>query len=266
MKTRTGVITGGAKGIGRGIAENLAAIGIEIALVDLDEKGLDVAVSEIRAKGGKACSFKVDVTEEEMVGKVFAEIASKHGGIDILVNSAATSKRSMVEDMTVDEWRKIIEVNLTGTFICCKAALPHMIAKKFGRIVNLASTAAKRISYHAGVHYTASKTGVLGLTRHLAYEVAPFGITVNAICPGATATPLLESHTTEAQRKKRLELVPLGRPMQPKDHANLVTFLVSDAAEAITGQAIDVDGGSLLAWVDYETYRKSRKLWLSKRK
>jgi NAD(P)-dependent dehydrogenase (short-subunit alcohol dehydrogenase family) len=106
----------------------------------------------------------------------------------------------------------------------------------------------------------------LGLTRHLGYEVAAFGITVNSICPGSTVTPLRDSHTTEEERIKRIRQIPMGRMMEPRDHASLVKYLISDEAEAITGQAIDVDGGSLLGWVDYETYRAGRKFWTSKGK
>lgn len=266
MKARTGIITGGASGIGRCIAENLAAMDIKIALIDIDESAIENTLSEIRARGGDGTAYRVDVTDESKIEKSFSDFSDRCGGIDVLVNSAGVNYKRMAEDMTVAEWRRVIDINLTGTFICCKAAMPHMMSKKFGRMINVVSTAAKRISFNGGIHYTASKAGLLGLIRHLGYELAPYGITVNGICPGATATPLMESHMTQEEQKKRVDYIPMGRVMVPQDQANLVRFLISDEAEAITGQAIDVDGGSLLGWVDYESYRSTRKFWTSKGK
>jgi NAD(P)-dependent dehydrogenase (short-subunit alcohol dehydrogenase family) len=150
----------------------------------------------------------------------------------------------MVEDMTYTIWRKVIDVNLNAVFLCCKAAIQPMKKKKYGKIVNIASVAAKKISYHGGAHYTASKAGLLGFTRHLAYELAPCGINVNAVCPGATLTPLLISEKSKVELDQELCRFPMGK--------------------YCTGRAIDVDGGELLAWIDFASYKKIRKDYAKK--
>jgi NAD(P)-dependent dehydrogenase (short-subunit alcohol dehydrogenase family) len=134
-----------------------------------------------------------------------------------------------------------------------------MQEKRYGKIVNIASVAAKKISFHGGADYTASKAGVLGFTRHLAYELAPFGINVNAVCPGATLTPLLKSRATPAQIEKEALRTAVGKLCEPEEVADAVLFLCSNRSKMIMGQALDVDGGELLAWTDAETYRQSRK-------
>jgi NAD(P)-dependent dehydrogenase (short-subunit alcohol dehydrogenase family) len=153
----------------------------------------------------------------------------------------------------------VLDVNLTGPFLCARAVLPHMRAKGWGRIVNVASVAAKRISFTAAASYTASKAGLLGFTRHLAYEVAPYGINVNAICPGPTLTPMYERNADEATRRERIAMVPKGRWITPADHGRVVVFLCSPAADALCGLALDVDGGSLLGWMPWDQYMTRRR-------
>jgi len=159
---------------------------------------------------------------------------------------------------------KAIGIHLNGAFFCSKAALPVMQKKKYGKIVNIASVAAKKISYHGGAHYTASKAGLLGFTRHLAYELAPHGINVNAICPGATLTPLLKSHSSPADLDAELDRFPLGKFCEPEDIADAVLFLCSRRSKMITGQAIVVDGGEILGWTDFESYQAFRKDYAKK--
>ena len=186
------------------------------------------------------------------------------GTIDILVNNAGSGDGLMVEDMTYEIWRRVIDINLNAVFLCCKAAMPTMQKKQSGKIVNIASVAAKKISYRGGAHYTASKAGLLGFTRHLAYELAPYGINVNAICPGATLTPLLKSRSSQAELDAELGRFPLGKFCEPQDIADAVLFLCSKRSKMITGQAVDVDAGELLAWTDFTTYQKSRKEYAKK--
>jgi NAD(P)-dependent dehydrogenase (short-subunit alcohol dehydrogenase family) len=170
----------------------------------------------------------------------------------------------MVEDMTYEIWRKVIDINLNAVFLCCKAAMPTMQKNEYGKIVNISSVAAKKISYHGGAHYTASKAGLLGFTRHLAYELAPYKINVNAICPGATMTPLLRSSASQAELDGELGRFPLGKFCEPEDIADAVLFFCSEKAKMITGQALDVDAGELLAWIDFTSYKKHRKNYAKK--
>jgi NAD(P)-dependent dehydrogenase (short-subunit alcohol dehydrogenase family) len=195
---------------------------------------------------------------------MFDLLFAQFGAIDILVNNAGIGDGFMVEDMTYEIWRRTIDINLNAVFLCCKAAMPAMQKKKHGKIVNIASVAAKKISFHGGAHYTASKAGLLGFTRHLAYELAPYGINVNAICPGATLTPLLRSRATPAQIEEEALRFPVGRLCEPEDIADAVLFLCSKRAKMIVGQALDVDAGELLAWTDFESYRRSRKEYAKK--
>jgi NAD(P)-dependent dehydrogenase (short-subunit alcohol dehydrogenase family) len=181
------------------------------------------------------------------------------GGVDILVNNAGIATTELVEDLDEEKWRAVLDVNLTGPFLCCKAVLPHMRRKGWGRIVNVASVAAKRISFTGAASYTASKAGLLGFTRHLAYEVAPHGINVNAICPGPTMTPMYERNADEQTRRERIALVPKGRWLTPEDHGRVTVFLCSEAADALCGLAIDVDGGSLLGWMPWDRYMAKRR-------
>ena len=181
------------------------------------------------------------------------------GGVDILVNNAGIATTELIEDLDEETWRGVLDVNLTGPFLCGKAVLPYMRRKGWGRIVNVASVAAKRISFTGAASSTASKAGLLGFTRHLAYEVAPHGINVNAICPGPTMTPMYERNADEQTRRERIALVPKGRWLTPEDHGRVTVFLCSEAADALCGLAIDVDGGSLLGWMPWDRYMAKRR-------
>jgi NAD(P)-dependent dehydrogenase (short-subunit alcohol dehydrogenase family) len=200
-----------------------------------------------------------DVSDARDIDAMVRQTVTDLGGVDILVNNAGIATTELVEDLDEEKWRGVLDVNLTGPFLCCKAVLPHMRRKGWGRIVNVASVAAKRISFTGAASYTASKAGLLGFTRHLAYEVAPHGINVNAICPGPTMTPMYERNADEQTRRERIALVPKGRWLTPEDHGRVTVFLCSEAADALCGLAIDVDGGSLLGWIPWDRYMAKRK-------
>lgn len=254
------IVTGAGQGIGRGIAQLLADHGCNVTVADIDGEAARRVEAEILEKGGEAVSVQVDVASSSSVRAMVDRCLSQWNTIDILVNNAGIATTQMVEEMSEADWRRVIDVNLTGPFLCCRAVIPIMRSKGHGKIVNVSSVGGKRISYNGGANYTASKEGLLGFTRHLAYELAPLGINVNAICPGTTLTPLIERITAPETLQQRIKSIPRGRFATPEDHAKAVLFLVSDLADHICGVAVDVDGGSLLGWYDVESYRLKRSL------
>jgi NAD(P)-dependent dehydrogenase (short-subunit alcohol dehydrogenase family) len=259
LSGRVAVVTGAGAGIGAGIALALAEAGAAVAAADIDKASAASTAERIVDGGGRATPLQLDVSDARQVEAMVRETVAMLGGVDILVNNAGIATTEAVEDLGEAEWRRVLDVNLTGPFLCAKAVLPHMRAKGWGRIINIASVAGKRISFSAAASYTASKAGLLGFTRHLAYEVAPYGINVNAICPGPTLTSMYERNTDERTRRERIRMVPKGRWIMPADHGGVVVFLCSAAADALCGAALDVDGGSLLGWMPVEEYMAKRK-------
>jgi NAD(P)-dependent dehydrogenase (short-subunit alcohol dehydrogenase family) len=233
--------------------------GVSVCINDIVSGDAEKTAEELRKPEDNTLAVQADVSKEKDVKKMFDLLFEQLGTIDILVNNAGSGDGLMVEDMTYEIWRKVIDINLNAAFLCCKPAMPTMQKNKYGKIVNISSLAAKKISDHGGAHYTASKAGLLGFTRHLVYELAPYGINVNAICPGATLTPLLRSRPSQAELDAELGRFPLGKLCEPEDIADAVLFFCSEKAKMITGQALDVDAGELLAWMDFTSYKKSRK-------
>ena len=254
----TVVVTGAAQGIGLTIASRFAEAGATVVVADLNADEAERAAQSIVDAGHDALPFAVDVTDEAQVQRLIACAQEARNGLSVLVNNAAISTTKVIEETDADSWRRVIDINLTGPFLVSKAALPVLRANGGGRIVNVASVAAKRISFNAAASYTASKAGLVAFTRHLAYEAAPDGITVNAICPGPVLSPMLQRTASPETLRAREASVPAGRLTTPDDQADAVLFLSSPSADMITGTALDVDGGALLGWYDVSTYFERR--------
>jgi NAD(P)-dependent dehydrogenase (short-subunit alcohol dehydrogenase family) len=250
---KVALVTGGGNGIGAACCRVLAKAGARVAVLDRDGAAAASVAGEI---GGGAKGHALDVSDGAAFARLAAEIAGREGGIDILVNSAGTITRQTIAEMPAADWDRIMAVNLRGPFNGTQAVIPHMKTRGGGAIVNVASVAGRRISFGGGANYTASKAGLLGLTRHAAYELAPDKIRVNAVCPGPTATAFGGGQLPSAEQKaQRARKIPLGRMVEPEDIADAVLFLASDAARMCTGIALDVDGGVLISNdIPYEDY------------
>jgi NAD(P)-dependent dehydrogenase (short-subunit alcohol dehydrogenase family) len=247
------LVTGGGNGIGAASCRALAKAGARIAVIDRDGEAAAKVASGI---GGGATGHALDVADGEAFKRLASEITARAGGIDILVNSAGTITRQTIAEMPSADWDRIIAVNLRGPFNGTQAVIPHMKTRGGGAIVNIASVAGRRISFGGGANYTASKAGLLGLTRHAAYELAPDNIRVNAVCPGPTATAFGGGQIPSAERKaERARKIPLGRMVEAADIGDAVLFLASDLSRMCTGIALDVDGGVLISNdIPYEEY------------
>ncbi len=255
LKDTTAIVTGGARGIGRGIALELAKAGVNIVIADLPDaqEDADETCKLIEAEGAQALSVQTNVREETQCQAMAQAAIDKFGDIDILVNNAGVIGVAPVVAMSQDEWERVIGVNLTGTFLCCKAVIPHMTERGSGRIINLSSQAGKK-GQAAIAHYSTSKFGIIGFTQSLALEVAGSNITVNAICPGEVDSAMwresllpaiagLQGITLdEAWENWNRERVPLGRPQTVEDIGQAAVFLCQ--ADNITGESINVTGGS----------------------
>lgn len=256
---KVALVTGAGDGIGRAIALVLAREGADVVVNDIVPQRAEQVGAEILALGRRSLAITADVGQGPAVDEMVKRAVTTFGTLDILVNNAGIGQRLVSEDITEADWRRVIDVNLTGVFLCSRAAMRIMKPRRSGHIVNVASIAGKRISIHGGAHYTASKAGVIGLTRHLAYELGPFGIRVNALCPGETLTSLMQRIGDPTLLDQSRRRTPLGRLATPEDQANAVLLLLSDRAGFITGVALDVDGGMLLGWMEYEMYEALRR-------
>jgi len=259
FKGKIALVTGAGQGIGRAIALALAREGADVACNDLNLDWAEGAASEVRTISPRAMAIQANVAVEAEVTGMVVKVVGEWGGIDILVNNAGTGRPMMVEDMSKAEWDRILDINLGGVFNCSRALIPALKARGGGKIINIASLAGKTMSYHGGADYTASKAAVLGFTRHLAFELGPHHINVNAICPGVTMTPLVEAHSTLEMMESVRSRTPLKDLVRPEDIAHAVLFLASERARMITGSTIDVDGGISLGMQDWETYVRTRK-------
>ena len=247
------LITGGGNGIGAASAHKFAGAGARVAVIDRDGEAARRVAAEL---GDNASDHQLDVSDGEAFARLATDIAAAEGGIDVLVNSAGTITRQTIAAMPVADWDRIMAVNLRGPFNGTQAVIPHMKKRGGGAIINVASVAGRRISFGGGANYTSSKAGLLGLTRHAAYELAPDKIRVNAVCPGPTATGFGGGQVPSAEQKAaRAKKIPLGRMIEPEDIADAVLFLASDMARMCTGIALDVDGGVLISNdIPYDQY------------
>lgn len=235
------LVTGGARGIGRTVAENLAAAGAKLALVDVNPETLAGAVEAFRAAGCVAEAFVCDVTNSDRVNQVVEEVVDKLGSLDILVNNAGITRDNLIMRMKDDQWDAVIAINLKGTFLFTRAATRPMMKARRGRIINIASVSGL-MGNPGQANYSASKAGVIGLTHTIAKELAGRNITVNAVAPGFIATEMAAALGEEMLEGIKKE-TPLGRLGEPQDVADAVLFLASDAASFITGHVLVVDGG-----------------------
>lgn len=271
LKDKVAIITGGAKGMGKGIALKFAEEGCDVVVCDIDIEGARGVAEEIKGLGRKSIPAKVDITKNAEIEEMTARTVAEFGKIDILVNNAGgvpgTHGAGSSETITEAEWDRIIALNLKGPFLMCKAVLPHMKEKRSGKIISLSSMGAVCPSVSV-LHYHSAKAGVLGLTLNLAFELAPLNIHVNAIVPGPIETPFWDNLMPKGPERDAFfaalskREVPLGRMGTPKDIAGAALFLASELSDFVTGQIVHVAGGIPLlsqeATFNIEAYLRNR--------
>ena len=245
LQGKSAIITGASRGIGKEIALTLARNGASVVVNGNREDLLNELVVEVEAIGQKCVVCPGDVANPATAASLVT-IAKEHfGRIDILVNNAGINMRTSTLQMALEDWKRVIDVNLNGTLYCCMAVLPHMIEQKYGKIVNISSTSARTPHRNAAPSYGASKAAVNYLTQHLALEMAVNGINVNAICPGPIETDMTTEWTKEYQQQV-LARIPLGKLGTPQNVADAVLFLASSMADFITGEMININGGTYM--------------------
>jgi 3-oxoacyl-[acyl-carrier protein] reductase len=245
LKDRVAIVTGGARGIGKAIALTFLREGAKVAIIDSDKERLELLKKEIDPKNKGVMVIPCDITKSSEVNGMVNQIHKKFGRIDVLVNNAGIIRRGTIETVTEEDWDRVIEVNLKGTFNCCKAVAGIMKQQGYGKMINVSSIAGKMGDITSAPGYGPSKAGVDALTKTLARQLAPYGINVNGVAPHAIETEM-SAQWSEERRKEIVASIPLGRFGKPEDVANAVLFLASEEASFITGEILDVNGGALM--------------------
>ena len=240
---RVAIVTGAWRGLGRAAAERLHDRGASVAVNVRDRKRAEALAEQI---GERAFAAPGDVAAAGVPDEIARRTLERFGRIDILVNNAALPLSTRFPDLTAEEWRRAIEVNLTAPFMMTKAVLPAMRSQNYGRVINISSSAGRMVSTLGGAHYTASKAGLLGLTRAAAKELGKFGITVNAVCPGMIDTELTREHASDELLERLAANYPVPRLGTAREVADLICFAASEAAGYITGASLDINGGDLM--------------------
>lgn len=243
LEGKVALITGAARGIGKAIAERFAREGAKVGLIDL--RDTQEAARRLKSEGYEAFSLHVDITDHEAVRTLVESVAEEAGRIDILVNNAGIIARETILDLSYDTWRKVLDVNVNGTFNCCKAVLPHMVRRRSGRILNITSIAGKMGDITASPVYGTSKGAINTFTKSLARQLAEYGITVNAVAPHAIETDM-SAEWSDEKRKAVIDAIPLNRLGKPEEVAGAALYLVSEEAAFITGEILDLNGGYLM--------------------
>lgn len=241
---RVALVTGASQGIGRACALRLASAGAAVAVAARNQEKLDELVSEIKASGGKAEAFPLDVSDEEQIKGTFKAVLGQLGKIDILVNNAGITRDQLVMRMKRGDWDMVLNTNLTSAYCCIQQVIGSMLKQRWGRIINVSSIFGQ-MGQAGQANYAASKAGLIGLTMAIAREVASRSITCNAVAPGFIETPMT-SGLADDLKQTALKLIPLGRIGTPEDVANAVAFLASEEASYITGHVLNVNGGMLM--------------------
>lgn len=244
---KVALVTGAGSGMGAAAAVALASNGARIVAADIDLAAAEATVGRISAAGGEAVAVGGNVARPADVQQMVTTAEANFGPVDILACIAGVLRTtSGAELISEDEWDLVLNVNLKGVFLCAQAVIPSMKERRYGKIVILASLAGRATSTLGGAHYTTSKAGVLGLSRHLARELAPYTINVNAINPGIIDTPMVQANTPPERMERVLASIPWGRLGTPEEVADLIVFLSSEASSYITGTAVDIHGGELI--------------------
>lgn len=251
LQDRVAIITGGAKGIGKATALKMAHEGALVIVLDILSEEASRVADELNSLGVKARAMTADVSKKNEVDQMVEQTLKQFGRVDILVNNAGIVRPALLEDVKEEDWDKVVSVNLKGTFFCTQAVLPTMKKNKYGKIVNIGSRAS--LGKSDRTVYAATKAGLIGVTRTWALELAPHNINVNYVGPGPIATELFKSVNPEGSEKTKaiISAIPLQRMGQPQDVANLISFLASDEASFITGQAIFICGGITVGLAHY---------------
>jgi 3-oxoacyl-[acyl-carrier protein] reductase len=245
--SRVAVVTGAASGIGQAVAERLAGDGCAVVILDINAEAGNQVAAGLRTRGKQVTFTPLDVTREADVQSTFQKIISDHGRIDVLVNVAGGSlHRHKIEEFPVDHWQAVLDVNLTATFLCCRAVIGVMKSQKSGAIVNISSDIGFTGDPSRSA-YAAAKAGIVGFSKTLALELAPFGVRANVVAPGRIATKRVRATYSDAEWEAAAQRIPLGHAGEPEDVAEAVAFLANNASRHMTGQTLHINGGRIMS-------------------